>query len=173
MREADLWMEVWSVLLYLISANQSEIHVWLRDVKALSCKKKCFIMLFELLSGGLNLQACTSPSSPFMLRLSSRDTRAVQHFCRGCYPLSAPMWHRLGLWPPAYPEMFWKTVIPRKNFNITTLLHVLQKDYVWYFSLNCYEQPLIVDAWGIKVCCLINWFFLHCKELAVIWTWYI
>lgn len=37
------------------------------------CKKKCFIKLFELLSQGLNLHACSSPSVPFMLRLSLRD----------------------------------------------------------------------------------------------------
>lgn len=57
------------VTLYLITVNQSETHAWLHDVKALRCKKKCSIELFELLSEGLNPHTYISPSFTFSLHL--------------------------------------------------------------------------------------------------------
>lgn len=68
------------VSLYLISVNQSKIHAWLHDVKALSCKEKCFIKLFEPLSEGLKLHACTSPSIPLHVPFVGQGHTS----CRGC-----------------------------------------------------------------------------------------
>lgn len=70
------------VTLYLISVNQTKIHAWQHDVKALTTEEKRFIKLFELLSEGLKPYAYTVPSFPFMFHLSVREMRAVQHFSR-------------------------------------------------------------------------------------------
>lgn len=68
---------------YLICVNQSKIYACLYDVKALACKEKHFIKLFEPLSEGLGLHTSTLPSIPFMFHLSGRETWAEQLW-RGC-----------------------------------------------------------------------------------------